>query len=82
MTFILISKYIMQCFEKSSDNKYIMTTNDSIPMNGPDLCDVWSGQCRDLFIISQWRKMRMPLDLCVRIGTAEVFQIHDNLNHP
>ena len=37
------------------------------------ICELRSGQCRDLSIISQWRKMKMPLDLCVRIGTVQIF---------
>ena len=39
-------------------------------------------QCRDLSIICQWRKMKMPLDPCVRVGTVQNLQNNDILDHP
>ena len=36
----------------------------------------------DLSIISQWRKMKMSLDPCVRIGAVQIFWNHDDLVQP
>ena len=44
------------------------------------ICDLRPGQCRDFSIISQWRKMKMPLDSCVRIGIVQIFLNHDDWN--
>ena len=37
------------------------------------ICNLGSGQCSDLSIISQWRKMKMLLYPCVRIGAVQIF---------
>ena len=37
------------------------------------ICELRSGQCCDLSIISKWRKMKMPLNLYVRIVAVHIF---------
>ena len=46
------------------------------------ICDLRSGQRRDLSIISQWRKAEMPLDPRVRIGAVQIFRNQDDLEQP
>ena len=46
------------------------------------ICNLRSGQCRDLSIMSQWRKNKMPLEPCVRLGAVQIFWNHVDLEKP
>ena len=46
------------------------------------ICDLRSGQRRDLSIISEWRKTKMPLDPFVRVGTVQIVRYQDDLEQP
>ena len=43
------------------------------------ICDLRPGRRRDLSIINQWKKVKMPDDPCERIGTVQLFRNHDDL---
>ena len=46
------------------------------------ICDLRSGQRRDLSIVSQWRKTEMPLGPCVRVGTVQIVRYQDDFEQP